>query len=406
MDFLRSISSRKLHYLGKPDLLLAKDRALLETWHAQTVFTAPSFKIAEELSRKRREDKDILYIVSTGKEGIHWSNVLSAYGMNYGVDFLDLTCLKHCLSQGANQDKLLVAYGNCQMHDYYDCLNRCPNFVDHYDSVYFKYKEYPRWQENQVEALLQVADVFIYTKENFDRKYRDLEKYVSSVNPNCVVIAIPCYSFRGIFPQTNPHVQEQVKFDIVQDIFNTFHREDLIFNALIEQGATVDNVLAKYRSADTFTTEEIQKLFNVSIKQLAMMDRVSAVKIHDYISDNIHKRRLFKDPVHMEDELVWFITRQLLTQLGCSGPKENIGGTIHYFSEIPIYPEVAEALDLKWWGPDSKCELRLAEGMLLVSPEEFIRRYYQFSHNAWQIKESLHILESDKENILELFTLH
>lgn len=60
-----------------------------------------------------------------------------------------------------------------------------------------------------------------------------------------------------------------------------------------------------------------------------MMDRVSAVKVSSYVRENYAKKRLFKDPVHMEDDLVWHLTMQILDLLSCDKPSEAIGGTVH-----------------------------------------------------------------------------
>ena len=172
---------------------------------------------------------------------------------------------------------------------------------------------------------------------------------------------------------------------------------------MIDEEKETSAIIAQYSSGTTFKAAEINKLFEISLKQLSMMDRASAIKIYDYVKENVKVRRLFKDPVHMEDELVWHLTRQLLNILGCEAPTSNIGGTIHYFSVLPIYPEVATTLGLAWWNSNSKCELRMSEGMLFVSPEEFIERYCLFCGNVHQIKKSLHINHEDEKNVIELF---
>lgn len=400
------LNKKDIILLGDISMLPEDDQRFISTINVKDAYTAPSFALVEKLALLSERNENILFVICASKKiTARWANILVSYGMNYGENFVDLTLFKHYFKKTKNstRKKLVVAYGNCQMHDYYDCLNRCPDFVNKYDSSYFKYEKYSRWEEEQVESLLCIADVFLLTKESFDKKHRDLEKFVKKHNPLCRVISIPCYSFRGVFPQTNPHIQEQNKFDIVQDIFNTFHREDIYINEMIDEEKETSAIIAQYSSGTTFKAAEINKLFEISLKQLSMMDRASAIKIYDYVKENVKVRRLFKDPVHMEDELVWHLTRQLLNILGCEAPISNIGGTIHYFSELPIYPEVATTLGLAWWNSKSKCELRMSEGMLFVSPEEFIERYCLFCGNVHQIKKSLHINHEDEKNVIELF---
>ncbi len=401
-----NIKEKDIVILGKLILSTDEELKIFDAIKAKQMYCEPSFATAEKLLKLIEENSKMFFVLcGTKKDIAKWANLLTSYGMNYGVNFVDFYFVKHFINkiQTITTKKLIVAYGNCQMHDYFDCLNRCSGFVRKYDSLYFKYEQYPRWEEEQVENLLCLADVFIITKESFDKKHRDLERFVKKNNPKCKIISIPCYSFRGVFPQTNPHIQEQNKFDIVQDIFNTFHREDIFINSMIDDEKCLDDIISQYNSGTTFTVNEIRKLFDLSLKQLEMMDRASAIKIARFVRENITRRRLFKDPVHMEDELVWHLTRQLLDILECEAPSDNVGGTIHYFSELPIYPEVAETLNLEWWSSKSRCELRLAEGMITVSPEEFIKRYCLFCENVYQIKRSLHITKEDNDKILEYF---
>ena len=403
-----NIRKKEVILLGNISVLSEEDQQTVDFLNIKEVYSEPTFALAEKLSLISQKSTAVFFVICGTKKVIaQWSNLLVSYGMNYGENFVDFVFIKHYLkkSEAITKKKLIVAYGNCQMHDYYDCLNRCPDFVKKYDSSYFKYEKYARWEEEQVENLLCFADVFIITKESFDKKHRDLEKFVIKNNPFCRIISIPCYSFRGVFPQTNPHIQEQNKFDIVQDIFNTFHREDIYSNRMIDAGKSIESIIAQYQSETTFEGTAIKKLFELSLKQLAMMDRASDIKIYNYVNENVTSRRLFKDPVHMEDELVWHLTRQILNILECNAPENNLGGTIHYFSELPIYPEVASTLGLKWWDHNSKCELRMSEGMLLVTPKEFIERYYLFCKNVHQIKKSLHINKEDEHNVLEFFKI-
>ena len=149
---------------------------------------------------------------------------------------------------------------------------------------------------------------------------------------------------------------------------------------MIDAGKSIESIIAQYQSETTFEGTAIKKLFELSLKQLAMMDRASDIKIYNYVNENVTSRRLFKDPVHMEDELVWHLTRQILNILECNAPENNLGGTIHYFSELPIYPEVASTLGLKWWDHNSKCELRkecywLLRKNLLSVTTCFVKKY-------------------------------
>ena len=127
------------------------------------------------------------------------------------------------------------------------------------------------------------------------------------------------------------------------------------------------------------------------------MDRNSDISIGRYIKENYRKHRLFKDPVHMENELVWYITKQLLSLLGYSQKEECPSWTIHYFTELPVYPEVKNTLCLEWPENEYSVEIRLNQGMIISDLEGYVRRYYRFASSAETIKRSLNIQkETDK----------
>ena len=355
---------------------------------------------AQEWSRQMRMSPFLLVLDSKTLE--RNAPVLEECGLRYGYHYIDDLLYAHLVGNGR---KLIVMYGNCQMHDYYDCMNRIDSFCMQYDSVYFKYLEYPRWKEDRLESFLQIADVLIYTKESFDARFRDCSGFVDMFNRDCYKIFIPTYSFRGYFPQTNPYIQQKAEFDIVSEVFNTYHREDLVLNKMIKAGYTVEDMICRVKSAECFDVFVIEDLMNTSLLQIEIMDRVSAVKIGSFIRENYSRKRLFKDPVHMEDSLIYFTTKELMELLGIEVEIEQFGTqTVHYFSELPIYPEVRAYLGEEFSKENEMTQLRLTEGMIILDLEGYIRRYCAFCVNAHEIKDSLHI-DNKKDVVAEWFKL-
>ena len=403
MKDLRDSLSENIVLCGRDEL--GQRNRLISKCNIAATFSNADFDSISNIMKIKKNSKQVSIVLGDGAIA-KWSSVLSGAGLRYGKDFIDAMSFERIVARMEGYQcpkELVVAYGNCQMHDYFDCLNRTTSFVAKYESAYFKYSEYPRWQEDYMDLQLILANIFLYTRESFDARFRNPIDFIKANNPECRIIEIPCYSFRGYFPQTSPHVQEKSRFDIVQEIFNSFHREDCFINKEILQGKSTKEIQSDVLSGKTFQPEEIQRLLDLSLKQLSMMDRVSAIKVSDYVRANYAQKRLFKDPVHMEDDLVWYLTMQILDLLSCDKPSEPAGRTVHYFTELPIYPEVAKQLGLEWWHPELKYDLRMAEGMLKISTAEYIRRYIQFSANVNEIQKSLHINEGDAETVSEWF---
>ena len=329
-----------------------------------------------------------------------WSELFSQYGLRFGTDYIDeCTAIR---KYGTSHKKLAVFYGNCQMHDYFDCLNLSDEFKKEYDSVYFKYLEYPRWREDYLEGLLDICDLLIMTNESFDEKFRNCDKYIKKNNPSARVIHITTYSFRGYFPQTNPFIQAKGEFDLVNEYFNTFHREDVFVNDMIKQGISIEEIISRVESGTSFDPEDIRRLLTLSLKQLEVMDRKSDIQIADYVKVNYRDHRLFKDPVHMENDLVWYISNKLLVLIGITPNNRIPEKEIHYFTQLPVYPEVAKTLELPWIDTDTRYRVRMREGMIGLDIRQFYKRYYGLAGSANSIKNSL-IIDSNSDLIVEWF---
>lgn len=342
------------------------------------------------------DSKDIFFVIGRGEKE-DWATLLSFFGLRYGKEFIDEVLAEYILRR---DKELAVMYGNCQMHDYFDCLNMSSDFNRKYYSIYFKYQEYSRWKEDKFEIALKMCSLLICTNENFDSRYRNCREYVGKHNKGAFVISIPTYCYRGYFPQTNPFIQEKGEFDIVSEIFNSFHREDKIVNNLILNGYDIESIICQINSGRTITKEDIHRCNRISLMQIEAMDRISDVKIYDYFIENYKHLRLFKDPVHMENCLVWYVTMNILKSLGLRNDLDMPEKEIHYFTQLPIYPEVMETLGLEW-SDHEMVKIRLKEGMIKVSVEEFLIRYFRFAKNALEIKSSLTI--NDNDNVAEWF---
>lgn len=386
-------AERGVIFLGKDPLReLPSNLKLLQSFESPTMQTIKSLQNEDGAGT-------YLVVVEAGKALDKWCGLLEACCLRYGADYLDSLALR--ILYGPSK-RLAVMYGNCQMHDYYDCMMLCPEFREDYEAVYFKYQEYPRWKEDRLELLLRHCSVLIYTKEGFDERFRNCRQYSNKHNPDCRAVKIPTYSYRGCFPQTNPHIQEKGYYDIIAETFNSFHREDLTINDMIRRGMSEDAIVDKAMSGTCFPTETIRRWNDISLKQIELMDRGSDISIADYVRSNYRKRRLFKDPVHMENEMVWHVSGQLLRLLGYTQAETVPVWTIHYFTELPIYPEVRQALGLEWPEEQFASEIRLAQGMVFANAEDFLRRYCRFADAAEAIRKSLEI-QADTDRIKEWF---
>ena len=187
---------------------------------------------------------DVVYVMMN-KDYKSYCTWFSNHNYIFGEDYIDYIAYLVCLRKYQNKKEVrfLFAYGNCQVKYTVDCIKRyfhqsCDYFIE-----FMPLQEVCSWTDKRFELLCSICDYFFFTKEQFVVRYRNLEEYIIEHNPDCKMIAFPCYEFRGYFPQTDENVLRRNPFDIIRDYYNPFHRADLFLNGLIDKGVPENEIL-------------------------------------------------------------------------------------------------------------------------------------------------------------------
>lgn len=165
MKDLRDSLSENIVLCGRDEL--GQRNRLISKCNIAATFSNADFDSISNIMKIKKNSKQVSIVLGDGAIA-KWSSVLSGAGLRYGKDFIDAMSFERIVARMEGYQcpkELVVAYGNCQMHDYFDCLNRTTSFVAKYESAYFKYSEYPRWQEDYMDLQLILANILgFYTR--------------------------------------------------------------------------------------------------------------------------------------------------------------------------------------------------------------------------------------------------
>lgn len=319
------------------------------------------------------------------------------YRMNleFGRQYVDVACLEMYLNKTYAGKRLMVAYGNCQVHDICDALAEIAE--EDYQYEYINMTDLVSWKEKRLDILSEICDFFVYTKAPMDTRYRNGSSYIEKRNSKCIRQAIPCYEFRGYFPQTHMNVLLRSKFDILREMYSPFQREDVEVTGLLNSKDDRE-IIAAIKEEGYFRESQVKKNLIISLKQLEIIDKLSDIKIYEFVRDNYQFVRLFKDPCHFSDELVYFMARQLGKQLSVKVRTATEQKEIHPFTEIPIYPSVKKILNLKFGGAESEYELRMVDGRIRVSFDEFYEKYIEYARMVEKLMNHISVGRNDGES--------
>jgi len=166
---------------------------------------------------------------------------------------------------------------------------------------------------------LRDTDVFIYQPLD-DRYGKNSTNYLKSLlKSTCITISIPYvynFSLWPLVPALNGDVTDEW---CNRDGYNSVTKNIEIIDDLIKSGLSLNEILLKYDNNQIdFNYDERH---DKTMKILKEKDKYTDIKVHDYIKENISKKRLFLYASHPTSYVFIHMTNQILNILGL----ENIG---------------------------------------------------------------------------------
>lgn len=281
--------------------------------------------------------------------------------------------------------KIVVLYGNCHTTIISQFLNSCPEFLK-------KHIIYPVKPIHTIdtpsyfdEPIFENCDIFIHQSirlKNFYGEAYASENVIKRLNPNCQVISIPNVYQLPIcfFPQ---YIRE--KNFCSRDKSTIFFRDVVLDEAYIK-GAGVKEILKIYNNVQLFPEKVLSEKFNDFCVKVKSREADWDIKVLDYIINNYQTTQLFYDPNHPTNELLIYITMELLRHMGIKFDETIIkNADVEKLDsyEMPILPSVKEYFCMTFDCNELRCTGRKVQ-LGKMYQRDYIRQYLAME---WQNSE-------------------
>lgn len=366
-------------------------------------FKTGSSTLVKNISEFEQNIRDYYFVISIDYD-INYLAVeyqLEQLGLKYGENFVDSLMADAILSR----KKIVVTAGDCLLDALTQGLGMFDAIREKYYIHHFYYLGRSKYFNKLYFRMSQICDVYIMNRHMDNPS--DFYFEPDMLGKHCRLLYVATPEFKGYWPQT----------PLKEANINPFHiapygrpvdftmREDVNITKAIKAHQNVDELVKRLLDDKFYTREQVLRNYDVSIKMIQHAEEGCDVSISDFFMSNAKEKWLAKDYSHYQNILILELCRRILV---CLGEKTDYDismskNVLLPFTEMPIYPSVSKALELKFVSETTKYQIRTYQGnQYSIDPytnckayysieemtfEEYIRRYYQYCVSTKQLME-------------------
>ena len=293
---------------------------------------------------------------------------------------------EHFLKGGAFGKKIAVIIGNCYVNPIATYLESNVHFHEEY-FLYQKISLVDKTMKYELDkAVLENCHLCMYQDLKEDNPYGitfskgNIERLLLE---QCKKIVFPNLVGMGkmLFIQGSVNDERNVGYG---QRYGLFPYRDEVIDDLVDKGLATEEIIKYIDEKEIYTKNEIQQNFDTVVEKFVQREKYWDIKIIDYILEIYKEEIAFYDVKHPSDKIMRKITEEILKILGirrCDLQLERVELSEY---EMPIYKEVAEALELNYWKCDY--ELRQASQAKLskvMDWKEYVREYIFWCFERW-----------------------
>ena len=290
--------------------------------------------------------------------------------------------------------RLFIAWGACQVYSIVNMLYKNHQFCNEFCRVSIfdsKIQKCNHADKQRIYTYGEVCDVLFYNSEGMvdtnkaivDRYYRDSNVY-----------SIPFYSFQGQLMQVTEECSEySLRYENIKSHFAYWFIGDAEIEKMLNHNLSKEEILEKISREDYWDENRIKKKWVLEKRKIAMFDKLSSLKVSDFLQKNYRDIIVFKDGIHFCKELCMELANQLAGILKLEEIDEEQQRQIlkeccvEDTNMMPIYPSIIKVLDMNKSYYDKKYEFVHPNGEVeeldFVAYMEKYIDYVQHVNDLW-----------------------
>lgn len=277
--------------------------------------------------------KDFIIICSIFHEEIERRLSIDGWVFGYNYMTADLFEAKFQAKEGSK--KLLVSIGRCHIGRISAILNSIHGFKKNYVVVHFAQpkvcisdSEFDYAKLIQCIEMLKYADIFLHPAAVASKTIKDYAYLEEKVPSKCMIIRVSLPTFESYWPQDTGKERDIAKWYITPYGKNlkAFGERDYIIEELIERGKSKKEIIEIISDENYFDKENLLANHNRTMTRAYFWDRISDIKIADFIEENYNIKKLYCDRGHLHQNLLKEYIRRILVLLSETECIHNIVG--------------------------------------------------------------------------------
>ena len=291
------------------------------------------------INEAKKHFRKALILISSLKYYKEMKKQLLTMGLEEFVDFVKGGCVGK---------QIVYINANCYAQAYGRLLSSNYEFNERF----YVYYDIPLCdQEPDVETIIHNCDVCLTQDVRNNSKYGkkvSLEWHKKNIRQGCRLFVVPNLVGFGkvIFPQC---IDNDEKNSCAYDAlpYGVFPFADAYVDAQVRLGNDKRQIINTIINGEPLSSYEILNGYKRTFEEFRKREESWDIKIIDYIEHNIKTSKVMLDLRHPSSDVLKRIVSDILLKLDCKNNDISIDYDMNQY-EIPIYPQVARTLGLRF----------------------------------------------------------
>ncbi|MDE7476459.1 MAG: hypothetical protein K2M91_00675 [Lachnospiraceae bacterium] len=323
-------------------------------------------------------------------------------GYEPNINFMKYSIFEELYDAEVNSKKLIVAVGQCEIGEMCQALHMISYFKKQYTVIYFDEQKVCAHgnkcdlaETKECLKLLGKADYFIKPSALKPQSMQSFQALQQYVNNQCKTITISLFTMDSYWPQDIAKERTINKYYVVKNKSKlcAFVERDQVIERYIDEGYSTKEIMNLICKDDFFDYSVVKNNHDNCIKRIRIADKISDIKITDFVLHNYNSMKLYCDRGHFNEHLLKEYVRRFLQFLGDDmSEKElmamDISCITQHVNELPIYPSTAKILKLEFVNKDTLYRENRYDGIRLVTFEEYMEAFITYCQKGRSVLQS------------------
>lgn len=250
----------------------------------------------------------------------------------------------------------LIVFGNCQADWVARAFQTVPEIRQRYDVAFLPSFQTPGLTPPRAEPdLLDRCELLLEQRGAWDRF-----PWGHALPPSTRSVTFPALAFEAQWPLTTFSDPRNVP-DLPHYPYGRFPYGDRLIAQWLREGVARDQILDRYLSSSIHDVEDLARIEELSMVRMELADAQCDIAMADFVIARFRTEPLFYTCNHARPPLLSALALRVLEASDLGVDVREASRATQAFLErerplaniqVPIHPEVADALRLEWYSPD------------------------------------------------------